>query len=126
MAAVKQIIIDNIKEVCRIKKIKNVDIAEYMGVSAGSVSNWLNGTNFLDVDNLYTLCQFLGVSLNQVFGVDPIFYDTMTDEENQLLLSFRNADSTTKSIIKKILDIPEKNAVEQASLKQDTISERMA
>ena len=110
MTEVRKTIIQNIKEVCRVKKIKNIDIANYMGVSAGSVSNWFKGTNFLDVDNLYKLCGFLEVSMDQIFGVKPIYYSALNEDENALLISYRSA---SKEIKNAALNMLESSAAEQ-------------
>lgn len=123
MTEVRQAIIQNIKEVCRVKKIKNVDIAEYMGVSAGSVSNWFKGTNFLDVDNLYKLCGFLGVSMDQIFGVKPIHYCALDEEESRLLSSYRAASREARGYA---MDILEKSAAERQEKGGEQSSARMA
>ena len=104
MTQVRQTIVNNIKSICKVKKIRNVDIAEYMGVSAGSVSNWFNGTNFLDVDNLYKLCQFLDVSLDQIFGLKPIVYRTLSEVEERLLSAYRASSPDVKESALLILE----------------------
>lgn len=116
MSEIRKTIIDNIKSVCKVKGIKNVDIAAFMGVSAGSVSNWFKGTNFLDVDNLYRLCQFLGVSLDQIFGVAPIVFGALNPEENEIVMAYRQADDGIKASVKKLLDIPAKKDTEQSAI----------
>ena len=108
MTYIRKTIINNIKSVCKLKKIKNIDIAQYMDVSPGCVSNWFNGTNFLVVENLYKLCQFIGVSLDQIFGVSPMVYNVLSQEENDLIVAFRKSDFGTQSSIMKLLDIPYK------------------
>ena len=110
MTAIRKTIIDNIRSVCKVKKIKNVDIAEYMEVSPGCVSNWFNGTNFLDVDNLYKLCKFLGVSLDQIFGISPLVYNVLSQDENDIIVAYRKADPGTQSNIMKLLDLPFKKS----------------
>lgn len=115
MTEIRQTIIDNIKAVCKVKKIKNVDIAAFMGVSAGSVSNWFKGTNFLDVENLYKLCQYLGVSLDQIFGVAPIVFGALNPEENDIVISYRKADTGTKAAVRKLLDVPDKKDGEMSA-----------
>ena len=105
MTEIQQTIIRNIKDICKVKKIKNKDIAQHMGVSEGSVSNWFTGKNFLDVDNLYILCLFLGVSLDQIFGIKPIVYGVLSEQESVLLESYRKASPSIKSAVDKLLDI---------------------
>ncbi len=116
MSEVKKTIIENIKSICKVKKIKNVDIAAYMGVSVGSVSNWFKGTNFLDVDNLYKLCQFLGVSLDQIFGVAPIVFGALNPEENDIVIAYRKADDGTRASVRKLLDVETKKGSSESAI----------
>ena len=115
MESIKKLVAENLKNVCKLKKIKNKDIAAHLGVTGSSVSHWLKGDNALDMDNLYWICRYIGVSLDQIFGIDPIYVDTLTSEENNILISYRKAGDETQSAIRKILDIPE--------AKKDTLSE---
>lgn len=92
MTDIRETIINNLRTVCKAKKIKYKDIASAMGVSAGSVSNWFSGSNAIDVDNLYNLCQYLGISLDQAFGVEPMFPEILTDGEKSLLAAYRGAN----------------------------------
>lgn len=80
----------NIKKACHVKGIRQVDISEYMGVSQGTVSNWFKGINSIDIENLARLCVYIGVSLDQVFGITPMSYETtFSDEEKNILHLFR-------------------------------------
>ena len=92
---IKQTIIENLKTACRVKKVKNIDIANYMGVSQGSVTNWFKGSNFIDIENLYKLCQYLNITLDQVFGIVPLT-SPITSEESEMLNLYRNADDRAR------------------------------
>lgn len=108
MESIKGLVGANLKKVCKLKGIKNVDIAEYMGVTASSVSHWFKGDNFLDIDNLYKLCVWLNVSLDQIFGIDPIVVGVLNTEEDELLVAYRKANNDEKSMIRRALNLPEK------------------
>ena len=110
MISIKKTVGENLRSVCRVKGIKNKDIADHVGVSESCVSNWLRGKNSFDVDNLYSICQFLNVSVDQIFGIAPIVYGVLKPEENDILIAYRKADSGTKSSVLKLLDIPEKKS----------------
>lgn len=100
MGEIRKIIGDNIKKVCELKGIKQIDIAEFMGISQGSVSNWMKGINSIDIENLAKLCGFLGISLNQVYGVDPITSESLLSaQENELLSLFRSLNKNGKSML---------------------------
>ena len=114
MESIKKTVGENLRKICKLKGIKNVDIASYMEVSAGSVTHWFKGDNFLDIDNLYKLCRFLGVSLDQVFGLDPIVVGVLNSDENDVLIAYRNASAEEKNVIRRALNLPE--------CKKDTLS----
>ena len=93
MDEVRRIIGENIKRICQMKGIKQVDIAAYMGVSQGSVSNWIKGTNSIDIENLAKLCAFLGVSLDQMYGLTPLASSMrLTPDESELLQLYRSVN----------------------------------
>ena len=100
LGEIRRIIGENIRKVCELKGIKQIDIAEYMGISQGSVSNWMKGINSIDIENLAKLCEFLGISLNQVYGVDHITAESLLSaQEAELLSLFRSLNKNGKSMI---------------------------
>lgn len=104
MTEIRQIIIENIKAVCKLRNIKNVQLADHLGVSQGSISNWFNGTNSIDIDNLYNICLFLGVSLDQIFGIVPLNPNVvLSDDEARLLAAYRSAEEHARKIAMDIL-----------------------
>ena len=100
MGEVRRIIGENIKQICEMKGIKQIEIAKYLGISQGSISNWMKGINSIDIENLAKLCEFLGVSLNQIYGVDPITPDTLlTAQESELLSLFRSLNRSGQEML---------------------------
>jgi len=91
---------ENIKKVCALKGIRQVEISEHMGVSQGTVSNWFKGINSIDIENLAELCAFLGVSLDQIFGVAPLTPEvTLSQEETDLLGMYRSLNQTGREML---------------------------
>ena len=100
MGEIRKSVGENIKKVCQLKGIRQVDISEHMKVSQGTVSNWFKGTNSIDIENLAELCSFLGVSLDQIFGVAPLTPEvTLSQEETDLLSMFRALNSQGKDML---------------------------
>lgn len=79
-----------------------------MGLSESSISHWLKGDNPPDMDNLYILCRYLGVSLDQIFGIDPIVVGVLNSDENDVIVAYRNASDDEKKFIRRALGIPQK------------------
>lgn len=99
MGEIRKVIGENIKRIAALKGIRQVEIAEHMGVSQGSVSNWIKGTNSIDIENLAELCHFLGVSLDQIYGVAPITPEvTLSSEETDLVSLFRMLNSEGRNL----------------------------
>ena len=56
MESIKKTVGENLRTICKVKDVKNKQIAEALNVSESSVSNWLKGKNSFDIDNLYAIC----------------------------------------------------------------------
>lgn len=100
MGEIRRTIGENIKKVCSLKGIRQIDISEHMGVSQGTVSNWFKGVNSIDIENLAELCAFLGVSLDQIYGVAPITPGvTLSQEETDMLSLFRALNQDARNML---------------------------
>ena len=116
MISIKKTVGDNLKSVCKVKGIRNKDIADHIGVSESCVSNWLRGKNSFDIDNLYSICQYLNVSIDQIFGISPIVYGVLKPEENDILVAYRKASFEIKAGVRKLLDVSEKKSTGQSAI----------
>ena len=100
MGEIRKTIGENIKKICSLKGIRQVDIARHMGMSEGSVSNWIKGTNSIDIENLAEVCSFLGVSLDQIYGVAPITPEvSLSQEEIHLISLWRSLNKEGRTIL---------------------------
>lgn len=100
MGEIRRIIGENIKKVCALKGIRQVEISEKLGVSQGTVSNWFKGTNSIDIENLAALCEFLGVSLDQIYGVVPMDSSVILSQDELVLLGmYRSMNSKGKDTL---------------------------
>lgn len=114
MESIKQTVCENLRQIVKLKKIKSKDIAAYMGLSESSISHWLKGDNPPDMDNLYILCKYLNVSLDQVFGVDPIVVGVLNSDESDVINAYRMSNDDEKNLIRRALGLPE--------IKKDSLS----
>lgn len=53
------------------KGLKDSDVAKATGISAGTLSDWKKGRYNLKYDKLQKIAEFLGVSTDQLAGVQP-------------------------------------------------------
>ena len=104
MDETRKIIGENIKKAATLRGIKQVEIAKYLGVSQGSVSNWIKGTNSIDLELLAKLATFLGVSLDQIFGYEkmdePI---ALTEHEVDTIRYYRQLDDRGRNLVDTII-----------------------
>lgn len=99
MGEIRKAIGENIKKICALKGIRQVDISDHLGVSQGSVSNWIKGTNSIDIENLAELCRFLGVSLDQIYGFEPIKPDvSLSVDETEIISLYRSLNQNGKAL----------------------------
>lgn len=100
MGEIRKTIGENIKKVCALKGIRQIDVAEHMGVSPGSVSNWIKGTNSIDIENLAELCMYIGVSLDEIYGVAPITPDvSLSKDEVELISLYRSLNENGRGLL---------------------------
>ena len=100
MDEIRKVVGRNIKQICSLKGIRQVDIAKHMGVSEGTVSNWIKGTNKIDIESLAEVCSFLGVSLDQIYGMAPITPEvSLSPEELHLISIWRSLNSYGRCVL---------------------------
>ena len=100
MGEIRKLVGENIKKICALKGIRQVEISEHMGVSQGTVSNWFKGTNSIDIENLAKLCAFLDISLDEVFGVAELNREViLSKEESALLAYYRSLNDGGKQVM---------------------------
>jgi len=116
LESIKQTVCRNLREVIKLKKIKNKDIATHMGLSESSISHWLKGDNPPDMDNLFILCKYLDVSLDQIFGISPIVVNVLNRDENDVLIAYRKSSDEVKNVIRMALGVQNNKKDEQSAI----------
>ncbi len=83
------------------KKLTQLELAEKLGVTDRSVSNWENGVCLPDASLYRLLCDILQISINELFAGEFICddnYKNIADENLLILLEHRLHDTTSKEI----------------------------
>lgn len=62
---------NRLKELRKTKAIKQAQLARMLGVAQSTMSGWENGINEIDIDSLFKLADFFGVSVDYLLGRDP-------------------------------------------------------
>lgn len=82
------------------KKLTQRELAEKLGVTDRSVSNWENGVCLPDASLYRALCDILQISINELFAGEFICedYKTIADENLLMMLEHRLYDTSSKEI----------------------------
>ena len=94
-----------IKNLRESKGISQKDFALMIGVSNSRLSNWEQGKNRPDVNNLSRICEVLGVSADNLLGV----YSTNTPNRSwaePLVTAYETKENSTQKAVCAVLEIP--------------------
>lgn len=97
----KQILNENIKKFLKLRGETQKNLAEYLNVSKQAVCNWLTGDSSPDINSIAKICEFLEVSVNDLFG----YYDEkyLNAKETMVVVNYRKSD--LKQAVDKLLNI---------------------
>ena len=76
-----------ILECRKIKKLTQSELAEKLGVTDKSVSNWENGRNMPDLSLFKPLCEVLGISINDLISGERVSKDEYQDKLEENIIS---------------------------------------
>jgi transcriptional regulator with XRE-family HTH domain len=65
---VRQRVASNLRLIASVTGVKQVSIATACGVTKGAVSNWMKGTNSIDIELIPTIADVLGVPVDLLLG----------------------------------------------------------
>ena len=85
----------NLSNLINETKVKQVDIARYIGISEKTVSAWIAGRGYPRADAMEKLCKFFGVKQS------ALTENSDETDEDRLLFAFRTLSNEGKS---KLLD----------------------
>lgn len=75
MSAIREQLRSNIEQIIQASHMSKKKIAEELGVTQASISNWILGKNSPDLDTLIRFCELFEVTLDEVYGTKPITLD---------------------------------------------------
>lgn len=79
--------------------INQVQLAEKLGISKGTVNNWARGNNSPDVDMVPKICHVLGISILSLYAPTKF-------EELESITSIRKSEPITDDEIEHIKKLP--------------------
>lgn len=107
MNDIKTIVAKNILFYRKQNKMSQKTLAEKIGVKHNTISSWESCTNSVDINSLFKICDALNVSVNVMMGIDDNTNnnDTLNENENYLLNTFRNLSVQGQEYILQTIDI---------------------
>jgi transcriptional regulator with XRE-family HTH domain len=98
----KQIMARNIQHYMRKNNIKATEVCEALNIKQNTFSDWVNAKTYPRIDAIERLARYFHVS--KAYLVEDIHeVDFLTDDEAQLLIDYRNADTSTQESIRRLL-----------------------
>ena len=88
-----------ILECRKAKKLTQSELAEKLGVTDKSISNWENGRNMPDLSLFKPLCEVLDISINDLISGEIVSKDKYQEKLEENIIS--TIDYTNKKVLKK-------------------------
>ncbi len=78
-------------------------MADKLGITGNSISNWENGRSRPDVNLLPSICKVLNISLNDLFGIDDPT-SAITEKQKAIIRKFQFLSKGHQHIVENLLD----------------------
>ena len=107
------------------EKISQVQLAERLGISKGTVNNWTRGNNSPDVDMVPKICQVLGISIVSLYS--PAESENISSNQETLTVNIPAVNNPAASLSDDALEVahayssatPEKKKIVRLALELD-------
>ena len=75
------------------------ELASKLGVVPSRISNWETGANCPTIDILFEVCETLGVSINDIYGVYPDSKFILKYDEQEIIKKYRALDEHGREMV---------------------------
>lgn len=66
------------------KGVLGIDVAQYIGSTNATVSRYLNGVRDPEIEYVYRLAKYFGVTMDYLLGISTNMYDTVKPEAKKI------------------------------------------
>lgn len=108
----------NFEQLCKQNNVTPNKVSKETGISTATLTSWKQGKYTPKTDKLKIIAEFFNVSLEYLMQNEEVEWNpseqtvdyslSLTEEEQQLLIEYRNADSVKKEMIRRLLAYEEK------------------
>lgn len=92
---IRETLKDNLNYYLKNSPLSQKEIADQLGISKGSITNWLSGFNSPNIETLAKLCQILGVKMSEMLN-DKI---EITQSEKDLLDNYNKLNKSAQNTL---------------------------
>lgn len=97
MESLRETIRKNIEMYIKTSQYNQADIAQMLGISKASVTNWIKGTNSPNIEYLDKLCDILNIQINDIFQKhENKETENLTSDEEKLLNDYKQLNQEGK------------------------------
>lgn len=97
--SIKKTISTNITRYRELSGMTQKELAQKLNVTPSRISNWEQGANCPTIDILFKVCEVLGVSINDIYGVYPEAKIRMSYDEIEHIKKYRVLDPHGKEMV---------------------------
>ncbi len=97
MESLRETIRKNIEMYIKTSQYNQVEIAQMLGISKASVTNWIKGTNSPNIEYLDKLCDIFNIQINDIFERhENRETENLTTDEVKLLNNYKQLNQEGK------------------------------
>lgn len=107
MTSNKEVMARNIQYYMNKNHVTATEVCSAIDVKQNTFSDWVNAKTYPRIDAIEKMANYFGIS--KAFLVEDIVsVEMFTKEEQQIIVEYRNADSTTQEMVRRMLAYKEK------------------
>ena len=100
MIDIRENIVNFLNENISKKGVRQIDLANYLGVSKMVVHHWMKGLNAPTINYIPEIAKFFNVSVLEVLGIEDL--EDISIKERDILKAYRDSSIEVKEIIENI------------------------
>lgn len=96
------VICRNLRHYRELKGMEQRELGAVVGAVGNTVSNWENGYSRPNLDHIPKLCEALGITLYELFGIEDPLY-SYTEREKKLLSDYRELTDSSRFVVDSLM-----------------------
>ena len=100
----RDVIRANLRSIMETRCVRNVDLANAIGVSKSTVTNWMSGRNSIDIDLVPRICAYLDVDISALLNDSADYSHILNKNEMHLINTYRRMDGRARRDLIRIAD----------------------